>query len=739
MAIAIGLLKMLLELQEARKTGAVVVSGSGAADHAWRHDRGARVRVFVEKGAIVFADEGTVGETLGRILVRERILTDDQYASALERMASDRVTGKCSRLGEVVVQLGLLSPEQVHAALSAQVQEKLVRALAWTAARLDFFECHGALDVAGNFATPLEPLVVAALKLADREKLDALLAQARRRYASLVKRDAIARINAFRLRPAEDGFARALDGTRTVEELLHGQVGVDAAVILSALLLTDMLDLDAKATGAKIAPPRPKMSASASLSAIVAAKSTSAKASPGAYEMVSLPEPPKPPPRPGTAPSVRALRRRDHAKKIAARLQKAKEAKRKLPALEEPEPALEATPRTLGPMAPLLAEKAFQLGKKLVRANRLGEAVVELRRAASLFGAAEYDLWATWAEARADATNGEAHAPRLRAAAQKAIEQETERGFATFVLGHLARRAGDEAQAAILFERARRLDPEAVETVSDVRLRLSQTRSVTRGDVRALAPLLTASPSPPAGLAGLEEEAPRTMRGIGPLARTGEKDEEGIQSGEQGTGSRASAAAIATTSENGTAIATTSENGTAIARTAPEEAREEEPPEEGAREAPGEAKRGGWMIGVGVAAVAAGLAVFVMMDRPVGGGVTAGMNGAVATASARATAAEEDAGPETVATSAPAESATVEAALYAEAGAGLPAVDANKGILRMPPAADGHRVWIDGRLVGSPPPPITAACGKHTVKIGSRGRDQDVIVPCGGEVSVGYP
>src|SRR3954464_1701267 len=82
-AIAIGLLKMLLELQETRKAGALDVTGPGA-----------RVRLFVEDGKVVFADEGTLGETLGRILVREQVLTQEQYSAAIEWMSDARAAGK---------------------------------------------------------------------------------------------------------------------------------------------------------------------------------------------------------------------------------------------------------------------------------------------------------------------------------------------------------------------------------------------------------------------------------------------------------------------------------------------------------------------------------------------------------------------------------------------------------------------------------------------------------------------
>jgi hypothetical protein len=48
----------------------------------------------------------------------------------------------------------------------------------------------------------------------------------------------------------------------------------------------------------------------------------------------------------------------------------------------------------------------------------------------------------------------------------------------------------------------------------------------------------------------------------------------------------------------------------------------------------------------------------------------------------------------------------------------------------------GHRVWIDGAMVGEPMGPLVVKCGKRNVRIGSGANGQSVDVPCGGEVVV---
>jgi len=65
--------------------------------------------------------------------------------------------------------------------------------------------------------------------------------------------------------------------------------------------------------------------------------------------------------------------------------------------------------------------------------------------------------------------------------------------------------------------------------------------------------------------------------------------------------------------------------------------------------------------------------------------------------------------------------------------------DATKGVLVLPPAAYGHRVYVEGRMVGSAAAEVSVACGRHRIKIGSVGRDREIIVPCGGDVLVTYP
>jgi hypothetical protein len=58
------------------------------------------------------------------------------------------------------------------------------------------------------------------------------------------------------------------------------------------------------------------------------------------------------------------------------------------------------------------------------------------------------------------------------------------------------------------------------------------------------------------------------------------------------------------------------------------------------------------------------------------------------------------------------------------------------GELRTARGTGGHRVWVDGKLVGEAPLTFPLACGRHWVRVGSAGRSEGVDVPCEGTVTV---
>lgn len=63
-------------------------------------------------------------------------------------------------------------------------------------------------------------------------------------------------------------------------------------------------------------------------------------------------------------------------------------------------------------------------------------------------------------------------------------------------------------------------------------------------------------------------------------------------------------------------------------------------------------------------------------------------------------------------------------------------VDDTRGKIRTEKRASGHRIFVDGKVVGEGPGVYSVRCGAHRIRIGSKGKTSIVDVPCGSEISV---
>jgi hypothetical protein len=63
-------------------------------------------------------------------------------------------------------------------------------------------------------------------------------------------------------------------------------------------------------------------------------------------------------------------------------------------------------------------------------------------------------------------------------------------------------------------------------------------------------------------------------------------------------------------------------------------------------------------------------------------------------------------------------------------------VDPEMTLVSAPPSAKGHRVFVDGRVIGTAGKPMQTKCGEHRVKVGSAGTAKAVQLPCGGVITL---
>src|SRR5580700_7767768 len=109
------IVEALLSLERDKRTGALDFRAEGVL-----------TRIFVDRGVPVFAEAGVLGETLGHVLVREQIMTDKQFAAVVRKMTDAIIDDENVRFGEVVVELGILTREELDNALVTQVEKKIM-------------------------------------------------------------------------------------------------------------------------------------------------------------------------------------------------------------------------------------------------------------------------------------------------------------------------------------------------------------------------------------------------------------------------------------------------------------------------------------------------------------------------------------------------------------------------------------------------------------------------------------
>lgn len=413
----------MLALQRERATAVVEVEAGDV-----------RTFVYFRGGRAIFAEEGTLGETLGRLLVEQGLLTAEQYSRVIERMTAHLIESEQLRFGEVVVELGLLTIDQVQAALADQVQRKIARCFAWESATLDVRHDAELLAGAAQFPCTIEPLVLEAVRrFFDARRIEATLAPALDAYVALAE-DAAGVGERFKLSGPELRVVEALDGTRTLRDLLARGGPIDPAPLAAALLTAGVVEV--------LRAPRPRSAVQ--------------------------------PPPPVTRPAAPAARER--------------------PAAPSPKVSA-ASPRTPAPLggarrssrppdvqrARLEAEQAFQRGKAALAAHHVARAVTELRQATKLYpDAAEYQLHLAWAEFRAleDPDQIVRQRPVLKAIALSALQKDRGLAIAHFIAGQVALLDDDTVAAERFFKIAFKLDPSNRDAERHVRLlaRRAQTR-----------------------------------------------------------------------------------------------------------------------------------------------------------------------------------------------------------------------------------------------------------------------
>ncbi len=219
---------VLVGLRDREESGVLEIRADGVC-----------TRIFFQQGAPVFAEGGSLRETLGRMLLQRGALTEAEYLRVIERMTERLMESETTRMGEVLVDLGLLTPAQVFSALSEQVREKILGCFHWEHFEHAFETVDSLPDDLSAFPSlSLDALLLAGLRAHyGPDRLEPILAPFADHHPVLTEDPA--RLTArFQLAPAEQRLLKLCDREHTVAEI-RAQAPVDsvqAAQVLAALI-----------------------------------------------------------------------------------------------------------------------------------------------------------------------------------------------------------------------------------------------------------------------------------------------------------------------------------------------------------------------------------------------------------------------------------------------------------------------------------------------------------------------
>lgn len=485
--------QLLVDLWKQSKTGMLRVTTEGV-----------QTTVYIKGGMPIFAEQGTLGDTLGRILIRSGRITEEQFSRAVDLITERLVDNEQLRLGEALIKLGFLTAEEVMEALRDQMQAKIIACFRHERFHSDFKEGEEHLEGVGSFESPFELLLLKGIKgEVNPMRLDHYLSPLSDNYPLIDINVAVELAERMGLTSQEQTFLSSIDGKKTLKLLRESSIldQVHASQVLTGLVPTDTLQL--------------KEQALSEAEAVLPELEEVAEA-PAKRPEQPKPEKPKPEPKRSKLRDlvmsmyVRIKGRPDweqlevsqnasqeeieqafatHASQLSIDTvegegdleveEKAKEIVQHLHQARDR--MLAGTPQAAPPtvdegekrQSKLQAEKAFQRGKQLMLLSRWNEAAVAFRQASSLQpDTKEYRMFSVWLAYLTTKDKDLRKAARrdARNLAYWISKQDPGHAKAHLILGKLAMEEKKYKEADRFLQQAAQNDPEDLDVARELRL-----------------------------------------------------------------------------------------------------------------------------------------------------------------------------------------------------------------------------------------------------------------------------
>ncbi len=198
--------------------------------------------VYIENGYPIFARSNVLSECLGRMLVRDGVITQVDCDQSVEK---SKETGRLQ--GTVLIEMGLLTPLQLHNALVRQITEKLLTTFAWQEGTWMFTEVADIKKTVTRMKmTPANLILQGIGEYWSTKQLDDFLLPYMEDYLKQTTNPTY-RFQDIELNKRGAQIFKSCVGVKTMARLLdeHPLAKREVQRVIAALLISDMLERQA--------------------------------------------------------------------------------------------------------------------------------------------------------------------------------------------------------------------------------------------------------------------------------------------------------------------------------------------------------------------------------------------------------------------------------------------------------------------------------------------------------------
>ena len=196
---------------------------------------GVTKKIYLLGGNIIFATSTDRSESLGQYLKRSALISSGELRASADRL--DQMSGR-RRHGELLVEMGILTPEQLRQIVTEQVKALLYSAFSWDQGSVTFEIGRFRTDELIRLDVPTPQAILEGIrKMLDPRRCVSRLVPS---WTIFERAEAPPEVRNVVFTPAEVAVLLQVDGRRTLRELITsgpGDLGANAKLVYAFWVL----------------------------------------------------------------------------------------------------------------------------------------------------------------------------------------------------------------------------------------------------------------------------------------------------------------------------------------------------------------------------------------------------------------------------------------------------------------------------------------------------------------------